>query len=108
MGNLGQPEELIPLIKPYYLVLLASLVFVMLFNGFKQFTDGITDTKTAMWILLGGNVLNIIGNYILIYGKLGLPEMGLLGAGISTLFSRCLLYTSILTAFFGLVLMVEE
>ena len=40
----------------------------MLFNGFKQFTDGITDTKTAMWILLGGNVLNIIGNYLLIYG----------------------------------------
>lgn len=75
--NLGQPEELIPLIKPYYLVLLASLVFVMLFNGFKQFTDGITDTKTAMWILLGGNVLNIIGNYLLIYGKLGFPELGL-------------------------------
>ena len=73
---------MIPLIKPYYLVLLASLVFVMLFNGFKQFTDGITDTKTAMWILLGGNVLNIIGNYILIYGKLGLPELGLLGAGV--------------------------
>lgn len=86
--RLGQPEELMPLIKPYFLVLLASLVFVMLFNGFKQFTDGITDTKTAMWILLGGNVLNIIGNYILINGKLGFPELGLLGAGISTLFSR--------------------
>ena len=86
--RLGQPEELIPLIKPYYLVLLASLVFVMLFNGFKQFTDGITDTKTAMWILLGGNALNIVGNYILINGKLGFPELGLLGAGISTLFSR--------------------
>lgn len=86
--RLGQPEELLPLIKPYFLVLLASLIFVMLFNGFKQFTDGITDTKTAMWILLGGNVLNIIGNYILINGKLGFPELGLLGAGISTLFSR--------------------
>ena len=86
--RLGQPEELLPLIKPYYLVLLASLVFVMLFNGFKQFTDGITDTKTAMWILLGGNALNIVGNYILINGKLGFPEMGLLGAGVSTLFSR--------------------
>lgn len=86
--HLGQPDELIPLIKPYYLVLLASLVFVMLFNGFKQFTDGITDTKTAMWILLGGNALNIAGNYILINGKLGMPELGLLGAGISTLFSR--------------------
>lgn len=88
LHRLGQPEELIPLIKPYYLVLLASLVFVMLFNGFKQFTEGITDTKTAMWVLLGGNALNIIGNYILIYGKLGFPELGLLGAGISTLCSR--------------------
>lgn len=88
IDRLGQPGELMPLIKPYYLVLLASLLFVMLFNGFKQFTDGITDTKTAMWILLGGNVLNIVGNYILINGKLGLPELGLLGAGISTLFSR--------------------
>ena len=91
LENLGQPEELIPLIRPYYLVLLASLIFVMLFNGFKQFTDGITDTQTAMWILLGGNVLNIIGNYILIYGKLGFPELGLLGAGVSTLFSRIMM-----------------
>lgn len=74
--RLGQPGELLPLIKPYYLVLLASLVFVMLFNGFKQFTDGITDTKTAMWILLGGNALNIVGNYILINGKLGFPGDG--------------------------------
>ena len=88
IGRLGQPEELLPLIRPYYLVLLTSLLFVLLFNGFKQFTDGITDTKTAMWLLLGGNALNIAGNYILINGKLGLPELGLLGAGLSTLFSR--------------------
>lgn len=88
LEHLGQPAELLPLIKPYYLVLLASLVFVMLFNGFKQFTDGITDTKTAMWILLSGNVMNIVGNYLLIYGKSGLPELGLLGAGVSTLVSR--------------------
>ncbi len=88
IDRLGQPVELMPLIKPYYLVLLSSLVFVLLFNGFKQFTDGITDTRTSMWILLSGNLLNIIGNYILINGHLGFPELGLLGAGISTLFSR--------------------
>lgn len=99
--RLGQPEELLPLIKPYYLILLASLVFVLLFNGFKQFTDGITDTKTAMWILLGGNVLNIVGNYILINGKLGFPELGLLGAGISTLFSRIVMVLIFVFVFFS-------
>ena len=99
--RLGQPEELLSLIKPYYLILLASLIFVLLFNGFKQFADGITDTKTAMWILLGGNVLNIVGNYILINGKLGFPELGLLGAGISTLFSRIVMVLVFVLVFFS-------
>jgi MATE family multidrug resistance protein len=86
--RMGQPDELMVFIKPYFLVLLVSLLFVLLFNAFKQFTDGITDTQTGMWLLLGGNTLNIAGNYVLIYGKLGFPELGLLGAGISTLASR--------------------
>lgn len=98
--NLGQPKELIPLIKPYFIVLLVSLVFVLLFNGFKQFADGITDTRTSMWILLGGNVLNIVGNYILIYGMFGFPELGLLGAGISTLFSRIMMLVVFVCIFF--------
>lgn len=98
--RLGQPVELIPLIKPYYIILLFSLIFILLFNAFKQFADGITDTKTSMWILLAGNVLNIIGNYILIYGKLGLPEMGLTGAGISTLFSRIMMLVAFIIIFF--------
>lgn len=101
LGNLGQPEELLPYIRPYFLVLLISLPFVLWFNGFKQFTDGITDTKVSMWILLGGNVLNIIGNYILIYGKYGFPEMGLLGAGVSTLTSRILMVVAYLILFWG-------
>ena len=88
VDRMGQPPQLLPLIRPYYIVLLVSLVFVLLFNGFKQFADGITDTKTSMWILLGGNSLNVVGNYVLIYGKWGFPELGLTGAGLSTLLSR--------------------
>ena len=88
LGNIGQPEELLPLMRPYYLVLLASLPFVMLFNAFKQFTDSITETRTSMWILLTGNLINIVGNYVLIYGKAGLPELGVVGAGVATLLSR--------------------
>ena len=98
LGNLGQPAELLPLMRPYYLVLLASLPFVMMFNAFKQFTDSITETRTSMWILLSGNLLNIVGNYIFIYGKLGMPELGVFGAGLSTLLSRI-----IMVMIFGLV-----
>ena len=98
--RLGQPEELIPLIKPYYLVLLASLPFVMLFNGFKQFADGITDTRLPMYIMIGGNAFNILGNYVLIYGKLGLPDMGATGAGISTLLTRVLMPALFAVIFF--------
>ena len=101
LGHLGQPEELLPFMRPYYLVLLASLPFVLWFNAFKQFSDGITDTKVSMWILLGGNLFNIVGNYILIYGKLGFPELGLTGAGISTLVSRILMVIVYLILFFG-------
>ena len=100
IGNLGQPEELLGLMRPYYLVLLITMPFIMLFNAFKQFADGITDTKTPMWILLTGNVLNIIGNYLLIFGKCGLPELGLLGAGISTLFSRMAMLAIFMYIFF--------
>lgn len=99
LDNIGQPDELLPYMRPYYLVLLASLPFVMLFNAFKQFTDSITETRTSMWILLSGNLLNIIGNYILIYGKMGMPEMGVVGAGVSTLVSRIFMVGIFLAVF---------
>lgn len=99
VGNIGQPKELLPYIKPYYLVLLASMPFVMLFNAFKQFTDSITETRTSMWILLSGNLLNIVGNYVLIYGKAGMPEMGVVGAGVSTLLSRVVMVALFLFVF---------
>lgn len=91
VDHLGQPTELLPLIRPYFIVILISMAFVVLFNVMRQFTDGIMQTSVAMWILLGGNAFNIVFNYFLIYGKLGFPELGLLGAGISTLASRVLM-----------------
>jgi len=98
--RLGQPAELLPLMRPYYIVLLISLLFVLLFNAFKQFADGITDTVTPMVILLGGNVVNIFLNWILIYGKWGMPRMGLLGAGIATMTARILMLLCFVAVFF--------
>ena len=97
--HLGQPSELMPLIKPYYLISMVSIIFVMLANSFRQFVEGITDPSVSMWILLLGNLLNILGNYVLIYGKFGLPEMGLMGAGYSTLFSRIFMFAMFVTVF---------
>ena len=68
LDRLGQPEELLPLIRPYYLTALAGILPVCVFNVFAQWSYATTDTGTPMWIILGGNVFNIIGNYLLIFG----------------------------------------
>lgn len=91
IDKLGQPEELLPLMRPYFLTLLISLPFVVLFNSLKQFTDTVAATKTAMWVIIIGNATNILLNYLLIYGLFGFPELGLTGAGIATLLSRILM-----------------
>lgn len=88
LDHLGQDPTLLPLMRPYYLIIFSSVPFVMLFNVFRQFTDGTNDTAVAMWSLVASNALNILGNYLLIFGVAGFPELGLMGAGISTLFSR--------------------
>jgi putative efflux protein, MATE family len=90
LDSLNQPEELKPLITPYFLLQLASIPFVMLFNSFKQFSEGTGDSLTPMWVMIATNIINIIGNYMFIYGNWGVPEMGLVGAGAVTLFIRIL------------------
>ncbi|MDE6049412.1 MAG: MATE family efflux transporter [Paramuribaculum sp.] len=90
LHNLGQPEELLPLIRPYFLIYLAGLIPVALFNVFAQWAYAINRTKMPMWIILAANGINIFGNWLLIYGNWGCPELGLNGAGISTLVARVL------------------
>lgn len=97
--RMGQPAELYPLIKPYFVVSMISIIFIMLANSFRQFVEGITDPSVSMWILVIGNALNIFGNYVLIYGKFGCPEMGLMGAGYSTLISRIFMFVMFVLVF---------
>lgn len=96
LGHFGQESELLPLIRPYFVIVGISTLFSLGFNTLKQFTDGICRPVVSMLFLLLGNVVNIFGNWVLIYGKLGFPEMGLVGAGISTLFSRILIFAAFL------------
>lgn len=98
--NLGQPGELMPILKPYYLIFLAGLLPMAVFNVFAQWSFGVRNTSMPMWILLGANMLNIVGNYMLIYGYWGAPELGLTGAGISTLCARITAALAIMGVFF--------
>lgn len=97
---MGQPEELLPLIRPFFLIYLAGLIPMAVFNTFVQWSYAVRNTAMPMWILLMCNTLNIIGNYLLIYGHYGFPELGLTGAGLSTLFVRYLMAVAIVAIFF--------
>lgn len=88
---MGQEPEVLRLAKPYYLLLCASYFPFMLFFTVKQFFEGLGNTKIAMQITLTANVVNILVNYVFIFGKLGMPELGLNGAGIGTLVSRIIM-----------------
>lgn len=96
LDRFGQPAELLPLIRSYYLIVLATLLPMAVFNCCQQTANGTTDTATPMWMILGANALNIAGNYALIYGHFGCPELGLTGAGLSTLTARYLAMTGII------------
>ena len=85
---LDQPRELLPLIRPYYLIHLVSIIPLMIFNAYKQFGDGVSQTTVSMKAILISNAVNILFNYLLIYGAFGFPELGLIGAGLATLLSR--------------------
>ncbi len=88
---LKQPEEVLTLGTPYLLIIASSLIPLMIFQNFRQFAEGLSVTKPTMYITIAANLLNILLNYLLIYGKLGLPELGLNGAGWATFISRVLM-----------------
>ncbi len=99
LEHLDQPAELLPLIGPYFLIYLAGLLPVALFNVFAQWAYAINRSPIPMWIILISNVVNIVGNYLLIEGHCGMPEMGLNGAGVATLVSRVFAMTAIVAVF---------
>lgn len=90
MYRLGQPVEVVDMAIPYYSYLVWSILPFMLFASFKQFLEGIGNTKVAMVIVVTSNLLNIFLNWVFIYGKLGAPAMGAAGAGLATLIARLL------------------
>ena len=93
-------EAVAQMALPYYDMLVWSIIPLMCFLAVKQFLEGIGNTKTAMWITLVGNMLNVALNYIFIFGKCGCEAMGAEGAGLATLLSRLVQMVAIVVYFF--------
>ncbi|NMH88635.1 MATE family efflux transporter [Flavivirga algicola] len=91
MYLMKQPAEVVELAIPYLDLVAFSLIPLIIFQGFKQFSDGLSMTKYPMYSTLLANIINIILNYVLIFGKLGFPELGIVGAAYGTLVSRIIM-----------------
>ena len=86
-----QPQEVVELAIPYLNLVAASLIPLIVFQSFKQFSDGMSMTKYPMIATLIANIINVVLNYIFIFGKFGFPELGIVGAAIGTLVSRIIM-----------------
>lgn len=88
MYSMDQPPEVVELAIPYLNLVAFSLVPLIMFQAFKQFSEGLSQTKYPMYATILANVVNIVLNYLLIFGSFGFPKMGIVGAAIGTLASR--------------------
>ena len=88
MYLMQQPEEVVALAIPYLDLVAFSLIPLIIFQAIKQFSDGMSMTRYPMYATLLANIVNVVLNYLLIFGKFGFPEMGIVGAAYGTLVSR--------------------
>lgn len=86
--KLGQPVEVVDMAVPYYKLMGYSLPAIMLYGCFKQFLEGMGNTVTPMVIAVVTNAMNIVLNWVFIYGNCGCEAMGVYGAGLATLIAR--------------------
>lgn len=91
MNLMNQPEAVVDLASPYIDWVAFSLIPVVIFQGYKQFSDGLSQTKYSMYAIYLANVVHIFFNYVLIYGVWGFPKLGILGAALGTVISRIMM-----------------
>ena len=91
LDQFGQEPEVVTCARPYYILIVLSIIPFLLFCFSKQFLEGLGNTFVAMMITVGCNLLNIGLNWVLIYGHWGFQPMGAEGAGWATLIARTLM-----------------
>lgn len=90
LGWFRQPPEVLAAVNPFFMLLGLSLVPVLAYLALRQFAESMGRPWVPVLVILGGVVLNAFLDWVLIFGHLGVPRLGLTGAGIATLTSRTL------------------
>ncbi|TAG05129.1 MAG: MATE family efflux transporter [Cytophagia bacterium] len=93
--SLGQEIEVAKFAQSYLYIVSLGVFPLVLFLAARNFTDGLSYTKIAMYVTFGGLLINIFLNWLLIFGNLGFPRWGLFGAGLATVITRILMMLSI-------------
>jgi MATE family multidrug resistance protein len=88
IDRLSQPTEVVKEARPYLRMIAFSLVPLCLFHSSKQFSESIGLVWIPFSIQVFSIIFNIVSNWILIFGNWGAPELGVLGAGVSTFLAR--------------------
>ncbi len=88
MRYMNQPPEVVDLAMPYLRIVAFSMIPLMIFQAYKQFADGMATTKYGMNATLIANGVNVVLNFVLIYGFWIFPRLELVGAAYGTLISR--------------------
>ena len=88
LGLFNQKQEVVDLAIPFLNIMMLGMIPLCIFSGFKQFTEGLSFTRIAMLITVGSNLLNILLNYLMIFGHWGFPKMGLMGSCWASFISR--------------------
>ncbi len=88
MHQMRQPAEVVTLAIPFFDVLIFSMIPLALFFTCKQYCEGLSNTRMALYVSVVGNLLNVLLNYLLIYGHWGCPELGYIGSAWASFYAR--------------------
>ncbi len=96
LGIFRQDPAIVRAVPRYFLLVAASMIPAIGAMAVKNHADAMNKPWPPFWIMLGAGVLNVLFNWIFIYGKLGAPRMELDGAGVATLLARLVMLAGIL------------
>ena len=88
LHHFGQPAEVVAVMQPFYLLIAGSIVFALFFQVQRQFAESLGRPWVPMGIMLADIALNAFLNWVLVFGHLGFPALGLVGSGWATLIAR--------------------